>query len=266
MDAQEKGQVTGAAADIYQTFFVPALFAEWAPRVVDAAEIGPGQRVLDVACGTGVAACEAAGRVGPDGSVTGLDRNADMLAVAGRIAPAIDWRLGMAEALPFDDAVFDAVVSQFGLMFFDDRAAALKEMMRVLKPDGRLVVAVWDTLENSPGYAAVTVLLEGLFGTHVADAMRAPFVLGETDRLRALFESAGITDAQISSREGTARFASIEAWVHTDVKGWTLADIIDDAQYERLLAEAQRDLARFCRDDGRVAFAAPAHLVTSVKR
>ena len=266
MDAQEKGQVTGAAADIYQTFFVPALFAEWASRVVDAAELRPGQRVLDVACGTGVAACEAAGRVGPGGSVTGLDRNADMLAVAKRVAPGVDWRLGLAEALPFDDAAFDAVISQFGLMFFDDRVAALKEMMRVLKPDGRLVVAVWDALERSPGYAAVTALLERLFGNDVAHAMRAPFVLGETDELRALFEAAGITDAQISSSAGTARFASIEAWVQTDVKGWTLADLIDEAQYERLQAEAQRDLARFCGDDGRVAFASPAHLVTAVKR
>jgi SAM-dependent methyltransferase len=218
-----------------------------------------------VACGTGVAAREAARRVGSQGSVIGLDRNPDMLAVAARAAPDIDWRLGLAEDLPFDDATFDVVISQFGLMFFDDRVAALKDMMRVLKPNGRLVVAVWDRLERSPGYAAVTALLERLFDDRIADAMRAPFVLGETDELRSLFASAGIEDARISSQDGTARFPSIEAWVHTDVKGWTLADLIDDEQYERLQAESLRALAPFRQDDGTVAFAAPAHLVTAVK-
>ena len=151
-------------AEIYDAQFVPALFQPWARRVVEIAGIRPGQRVLDVACGTGVLACAAAARVGATGSVTGLDANAEMVAVARRKRPDLAWRVGHAEALPFPDASFDAVVSQFGLMFFQDRRAALREMMRVLRPGGRLVVAVCDGLAHSPGYAVLAELLQRLFG------------------------------------------------------------------------------------------------------
>jgi ubiquinone/menaquinone biosynthesis C-methylase UbiE len=264
MDASQQGQVTRSAADVYDEFFVPALFAPWPGSVAQAAEIGPGQDILDVACGTGVLAREAARRVQPDGHVVGLDRNAGMLAVAKRKAPEIEWREGLAEALPFPKDRFDAVVSQFGLMFFDDRALALSEMWRVLKPGGRLAVAVWDALERIPGYAAMTALLQRLFGERIADALRAPFALGDPKALTALAAKAGIP-AQITTREGTACFPSIDAWVHTDVKGWTLADMIDDGQYQQLRQEAPRALARFVQPDGTVVFDAPAHILCATK-
>ena len=98
MDASQQGQVTRSAADVYDEFFVPALFAPWAAPVADAARINAGNQVLDVACGTGVLAREAAARVRPSGSVIGLDRNSGMLAVAMRKAPEITWREGVAEA------------------------------------------------------------------------------------------------------------------------------------------------------------------------
>ena len=265
MEAQDQGQVTASAADIYETFFVPALFGEWAPRTIDAASLSPSDDVLDVACGTGVVAREASARVDSGGSVTGLDRNTDMLTVAARVTPAITWREGMAEDLPFKDESFDAVVSQFGLMFFEDQVKALKEMHRVLRPDGRLVVAVWDSLERSPGYQAVTALLQRLFGTSVANAMRAPFTLGETADVLQLFDMAGIKNVALETVTGTASFPSIDAWVHTDVKGWTLADLIDDQQYALLETEARKELARFAHDDGRVSFASPAHLVSATR-
>ena len=265
MDAVQTGQVTGSAADVYEAFFVPALFGAWAAPVAAAAAITAGDRVLDVACGTGVLARAALARVQPGGAVVGLDRNDGMLAVARRLAPGVDWRLGRAEALPFDDGSFDAVVSQFGLMFFDDRVAALKEMWRVIRPGGRLAVAVWDGLDSSPGYAAMTALLQRLFGDQAADALRAPFALGDRAVLSSLFDRAGIADRQRATLDGTARFPSIEAWVHTDVKGWTLADRIDDQQYEALRQAALRDLGTFADARGSVAFAAPAHIVTAAK-
>ncbi len=129
-------QAQADAAAVYEEFFVPALFQEWAYRVADAVPLRPGDRVLDVACGTGVLARAVAARVSPGGSVAGLDMNPGMLTVAGRVAPAIAWRQGAAESLPYADASFDAVVSQFGLMFFADRQTALREMMRVLAPGG----------------------------------------------------------------------------------------------------------------------------------
>nr|HMQ56640.1 methyltransferase domain-containing protein [Anaerolineae bacterium] len=134
MNEQDKGQVSRNAAEVYEAFFVPALFQPWTSRVADAAKIQAGQRVLDVACGTGILARTIAERVGPTGSVVGLDINKGMLAVAQQQAPGIEWRHGLAEALPFDDDSFDAVVSQFALMFFENKDAALSEMVRVLRP------------------------------------------------------------------------------------------------------------------------------------
>jgi ubiquinone/menaquinone biosynthesis C-methylase UbiE len=265
MDKAKTGQVITSAADVYEEFFVPALFAEWAPRLAELAAIGQGHRVLDVACGTGILARAAAERAGPTGAVVGLDRNDGMLSTARRKAPGIDWRQGRAETLPFEAASFDAVASQFGLMFFDDRGAAIKEMWRVLRPGGRLVLAVWDTLENTPGYAAVAGILQRLFGEEVAGAIRTPYSLGERKMLSALLTETGIPDARIVTYEGTARFPSIDAWVHTDVKGWTLAEMIDDAQYARLLETARRELRGFADRSGAVSFPAPAHVASAVK-
>ena len=258
-------QVPHSAAQVYEEFFLPALFRQWAPRVAGAAQLAPGQKVLDVACGTGVLAGEAVQRVQPGGSVAGLDPNEGMLAVARRKAPEIEWRLGMAESIPFANDAFDAVLSQFGLMFFEDRVTAVKEMWRVLRWDGRLAVAVWDGLEHAPGYAAMTLLLQRLFGDHIANELRAPFVLGNQQILRSIFDQAGISKVEINTWDGSAHFPSIEAWVHTDVKGWTLADLIDDAQYQVLLQEAQRDLNPYVQSDGTVSFRSPAHILTATK-
>ena len=265
MDDAGTGQVTKSAAEIYDEFFVPALFGEWAPRLAAAAQLAPGQTVLDVACGTGVLTREAAARVSPGGSVTGLDRNDGMLAVAARKAPSIAWKSGRAEALPFADRSFDAVLCQFGLMFFEDRIAALKEMARVLRPGGRLAVAVWDAAERIPGYADMIALLQRLFGDRIANELRGPFILGDTGALRALFEKAGIANIEIRTIDGRARFPSLESWIHTDVKGWTLADLIDDAQYRRLQQAAQRDLAHHVQPDATVSFPAPAHIATAAQ-
>jgi ubiquinone/menaquinone biosynthesis C-methylase UbiE len=102
--------------------------------------------------------------------------------------PRVDWRVGLAESLPFPSDTFDAVVSQFGLMFFPDRRQALREMLRVLAPGGRLVVAVWDSLDHIPAYAAEVALLERTAGRIAAEALSAPFVMGNREALNALFK------------------------------------------------------------------------------
>src|SRR5262245_55399265 len=126
------------AANAYQALFVPALFGQWAPRLAELAQVKPDQRVLDVACGTGVLARELVHRMGAYGKVVGVDPSPGMLAVARRLSATVEWREGVAEALPFPDESFDAVVSQFGLMFFTDRRKAVREILRVLAHRGRL--------------------------------------------------------------------------------------------------------------------------------
>lgn len=256
-DAATTGQVNTAAAEVYEDFFVPALFGQWPERLLDAAGVRDGERVLDVGCGTGVLARTAARRTHARGAVTGLDANEGMLAVAGRAPEAVTWRLGAAEALPFPDRSFDRVMSQFALMFFADPSAALTEMARVVRPGGTVTVATWAHVEESPGYAAMVDLLRRLFGDAEADALLAPFTLGTVDRVRALLGEA-FPDVRVTRHEGTARFDSIDAWVHTDVRGWTLADMIDEPQYAELRVAANRDLGAFADRDGRVSFSAPA--------
>lgn len=258
--------VTRTPAEVYEEFFVPALFHDWAERVADVAGVTPGQRVLDVACGTGVLARAVARRVAPGGSVVGLDPNEDMLVVAQRKAPEIEWRQGRAEWLPFDDDSFDAVVCQFGMMFFEDGAAAIREMMRVLRPGGQLTAAVWDELENSPGYAALTTLLDQLFGVRVAESMRVPYVLSDAQQFHSLFLKAGNPDARVETLPGTVHFPSIKAMIATErACVFTLGGLLDDAQFELLQREAETVLRPFVIADGSVQFAAPAHIATSSK-
>lgn len=261
----DTGQVTSTAAEVYDEFFLPALFRAWAPQLVAAAGLSPGMRVLDVACGTGVLTIEAAEAVSPSGAAVGLDLNSGMLAVARRKAPEIDWREAPAEALPFASGEFDAVLSQFGLMFFEDRHATIREMWRVLRPGGALVTAVWDSLAKTPGYSAVTALLERLFGDEIADLARAPYVLGDAELLADLFVDAGVETPQVSHVAGEAWFPSIRSWMHTDVRGWTLSDELDDRQFERLVREAKKELRHFVTPEGSVRFAHPALIATARK-
>lgn len=255
------------AASAYEGLFVPALFGQWAPKVADAAQIQPGQRVLDVACGTGVLAREVTLRMGSSEGVAGIDPSPGMVAVAKRLAPAVEWREGVAESLPFPDRSFDAVVSQFGLMFFTDRRQALREMSRVLAPGGRLAVAVWDSLDSIPAYASEVALLEQTAGQQAADALRAPFMLGDRQALDALFFDAGVAPAEITTHHGAARFPSIRTMVEADLRGWlpVMGIRLAEDQILRILQEAEHALGAYASADGQVSFHLSAHVVTAKK-
>ncbi|HEX9834881.1 MAG TPA: methyltransferase domain-containing protein [Mycobacterium sp.] len=136
-------QFTGTAAENYQRDFVPAIATPVSQLLLRAAGLRPGERVLDVACGTGLISRLAAERVGAAGSVIGIDISADMIDVAKAVpAPhTIDWRIADAVALPIPDNAIDVVLCQMGLMFMENRTGAIAEMRRVLVPSGRAVVA-----------------------------------------------------------------------------------------------------------------------------
>lgn len=236
-----------AEARAYEALFVPSLMAPFAPVVADAAGIAPGAHVLDVACGTGVVAREAARRAGASGRVIGLDANPGMLAVAREQSPAIGWELGRAEALPFPDGSFDAVVSQFGLMFFTDPRAALSEMRRVLRPGGHLAIAVWDGLAAMAAFAAEVALFQRIAGQRAAAALRAPFALGDARALTHLALTGGLEAPAVASHAATARFPSVRVLVEADLRGWLpiMGVRLTESAIEATLAEADDALAPY---------------------
>ena len=200
------GQVSTTAAEVYEEFFVPALFAQWAGPMLDAVDAQVGDRLIDIGTGTGVLARAALRRVGSAGSVIAVDPNDGMLAVAARLAPELDIRRGVAEELPVDDSEMTCTTCQFALMFVEDRARAISEMARVTSPGGRVAVATWAAIEESPGYAAMVDLLDDVLGDWAAEALRAPFCIGTTDGLGDLLR-ASFDDVVVQHRAGEARFA-----------------------------------------------------------
>ncbi len=164
MSQPERWQLGGSAPETYERYLVPAIFEPWALLLLEQAMLRPGERVLDVACGTGVVARLAAPHVGTNGQVVGLDLNPGMLAVARSLpvpqGSIIDWREGDAGSLPFAGGGFDVVFCQFGFQYFPDRQQASREVFRVLGSHGRLLASVWRALDHSPGFAAMVTALE----------------------------------------------------------------------------------------------------------
>lgn len=197
-----------AAAENYEKNVVTYTTGPFAAILIEHANPQPGERVLDVACGTGVVARGAAPRVGAAGVVAAVDLNPAMLTVA-RSLPApegalIDWREGSALALPLPDGGFDLVFCQAGLQFFPDRPAALREMRRMLRPGGRAVISVWRSLEHNPA----SQLIWGTIARHLnttTSAIAPAFSLGEEGELRSLLESAGFADVTVIARSYTVR-------------------------------------------------------------
>ena len=151
-------------------------------------------------------------------------------------------------------------------MFFEPKPTAIAEMLRVLRPRGRLVIAVWDAIERAPGYLALTELLRELFGTNVAGAMRAPFALGDRHELLRLFVGAGAAGVEVKTQPGTVSFASVDAMISTErACVWTLGGLLDEQQFAQLRQRARGVLQPFVRSDGSVQFDCPAHIVTARK-
>jgi ubiquinone/menaquinone biosynthesis C-methylase UbiE len=274
MSQQGQWQVAGNAADVYERELVPAVFASWAPFVVALAAPQSGERVLDVACGTGVVARLAAQRVGGTGQVVGLDLNPGMLAVAAVVAPPasptcapITWREASAMAMPLADAAFDIVYCQLGLQFFADRATALHEMYRMLVPGGRLALMVWRTIQYSPGFGVLAAALERHVSTEAAAIMRAPFALGEAEELQTLLVAAGFRDVVIRPETGIVRFPSATHLVQSYVAGSPLAGHVAKATEEArtaLLSEVRVALQSYVSESG-LTFPIEAHLASARK-
>ena len=169
--------------------------------IVEAAQVRPGMRVLDLASGTGEPCLTLAERVGPDGHVTATDLVPEMLAVAEENARVrgqtnISFQQADAEALPFADQTFDAVTCRFGVMFFADVERALREVYRVLEPGGRVALVAWGPLEDNPCFAIV----EGAAAKYVHGPLSTRHKYGQAGQLAAALREAGFQQVQEERR------------------------------------------------------------------
>jgi SAM-dependent methyltransferase len=226
----EQWQVEGGAAELYQHYLVPAVTAGWAAGLVDRVGLRRGERVLDVACGTGVVAHAAAERVGRAGRVAGIDINAAMLGVA-RAVPAgagarIGWVQGSVLSLPFAEASHEAVLCQLGLQFVHDPPAALAQMRRVLAPGGRLGLNVYGPIEHNPATFALAQALDRHLGPDASRIKRAEHALADAALLRTLAAGAGFTQITVVTETRTVRFASASDYVHIQLTATPLARLL----------------------------------------
>jgi SAM-dependent methyltransferase len=200
------GRASVSAMQVYEDVMVPRLFTPWAELLLAGMALQPGQAVLDVACGPGTVSRLAAGAVGPGGRVTGCDLSPAMLAIARAKPPVaggapIEFLEAPADRLPVPDGAFDAAVCQQGLQFFPDRAAALAEMRRALRPGGRIGIAVWSEIGESPLFALLEASIREVAGDELANRYRGgPWGMPRADQLRELLEAAGFAEPRIEHR------------------------------------------------------------------
>jgi ubiquinone/menaquinone biosynthesis C-methylase UbiE len=268
----ETWQIAGGGPEDYERYLVPAIFLPCAGQLVDCVGIGVGNRVLDVACGTGIVARLAARRAGPSGAVVGLDCNEGMLTAAAGVLPTgalthapIEWRGGDAAALPAGNATFDVVCCQQGLQFFPDPAAALREMHRVLVPRGRVAVAVWRSIAHNPVFAVFTEILERHAGARAAGIMRSPFGGPGRDDLAGLVREAGFTAVHVRLGVVPVRFPSASEFLRQEVLCSPLAEpvgALDESARRALAADFEQAMAEY-GDDAGVCFPMQTWLVTA---
>ncbi|HUQ08443.1 MAG TPA: methyltransferase domain-containing protein [Kofleriaceae bacterium] len=261
-------------ADIYETYYVPGMFRPLSRALLPAAAVKEGERVLDLACGTGIIARQIAPVVGADGRVVALDLRPGMIDVASKLtvpygAP-IEWTQGDATKLQFADGSFDVVVCQQGLQFFPDRPAAVAEMKRVLAPGGRVALALWEPLEKqSLWHDVISVELRHfhVLGLPAADAV-TPFSLNDAGEVRALLETAGLRDVTITSKTIEADFPA-DGLVDISTKAYAavMPQIANDpaafARFTDAVVRETDDIVKRYARDGRARFPMQSLIVSA---
>jgi ubiquinone/menaquinone biosynthesis C-methylase UbiE len=217
-------------AENYQHYFVPSIGRPVADDLIAVADLRSGQRVLDVACGTGVVTKLAAERVGGTGAVAGLDVNPGMLAVARSQAPPnfpIDWHQANADSMQLPDETFDVVLCQMGLQFVSNKLAALREMRRVLKPGGRVLV-------NVPGpkpamFAVLTDASARYLGPKAASFGALVFSMHDVDELTELMRSAGFREVEVRAQPKSLLLPAPEEFLWQYLYSTPLAEAVAQA-------------------------------------
>lgn len=181
----------------YEKYLGPFLFEPYALDIISRLKDKKYPNILELACGTGRVTTHLAKLVSP-GTLTATDLNKDMIEVAKQFVTDknIKWQVADALELPFEKNSFDAVVCQFGVMFFPDKLKGLQEAYRVLKPGGKLIFNTWDKIENIPAIHEGRKMIESFFEKDPPGFYAVPFSLHDKNELESLMKSAGFKNAK----------------------------------------------------------------------
>lgn len=260
MTRTEAWQLHGSAADLYERYLVPTLFTPWAHDLLEAAALQLGERVLDVACGTGSVTRLIGPQIGPQGHLTAVDLNTDMLKAAQTYitttAPPIRWLQADVVEMPVDDADFDVVLCQQSFQFFPDKLGALQEMHRVLASDGRLAFNISRGLGQNPYIRALADALENHVGADAGESMRAPCGFGDAEMLRTLLKQAGFSTINIRISLLVIRHPNPAEFIRGQLAATPVADqvaALSEAKQAALVDEVLANLRGYIDDDGLAA-------------
>jgi ubiquinone/menaquinone biosynthesis C-methylase UbiE len=234
----------GPAPENYERHFVPAIGGPFAHDLIAEAALRPGERVLDVACGTGIVARLASEQVGTAGSVAALDVNAAMLAVArtvsASVSPPIRWYESTAESMPLPDGAFDVVLCQLGLQFVADKPAAVREMHRVAASrGGRVLVSV-------PRPSAFFDVLDAALARHLPGAagfVRTVFSLNDPGEVERLFRSAAFDEVTVRTYAKGIRLPAPRDFLWQYVQCTPIAGLVAETGHE-VISALERDVVR----------------------
>jgi ubiquinone/menaquinone biosynthesis C-methylase UbiE len=258
-------QLAGNAPTAYARFS-PKIMEPWTDDLISSANCRDGDRVLDVACGTGIVANRINLVTRKLCAVTGIDLNEGMLSVARR-NPQIEWHQGSVVEMPFEPASFDVVLCQQGLQYFPDRPAAMRGMTRVLSAGGRLALNVWGALERQPFQTAVIAGIGNFLGSEAKAAFDTAFSLNTAEELRRLANDAGLQNIRVRFEHRTLRYP-VPAGLVVGFMGATpvtaqFAALPDDRR-EAFIAYVVEQLAGYV-DDAGLAVPAENHFLTALK-
>jgi ubiquinone/menaquinone biosynthesis C-methylase UbiE len=244
--------ITDDMVIMHEQYLVPAIYAQWASRVAEIAEIDIGQHVLDVACGTGTLARAVQLETGLTGKVIGLDINKEMLASAQAHSHGIEWRLGDATKMPFTKNQFDRVMCQFALMFISNRVAVIKEMLRVCKPDGLVILATWGPLHHGGAYDVLINLVRKHLGSHAAMKLSAPWALGKPGVMDSLLLTSGVNEYECHQRIGQASYPSMRAFIEAHLRLADEFENLSEQSLEEIYNAASLELHPFLAAGGQL--------------
>lgn len=214
--SQADSFIDTTVAQAYESHMVPGMFAHWAAFVVSLVAAQSGEQVLDVACGTGIGAREAARVVGSTGRVVGVDIDPGVIELARGLVQGtgtpIEWHCASALEMPFDNGVFDLCLCLQGLQFLPDRPAGLAEMRRLLKPSGRLAASIWGPLAHNKGHYAVVQALEDQ-GVDASAAKRA-CSFSDPEAIREAAARAGFSRIELRTEDGVSHFRSLDSFIN----------------------------------------------------